>query len=295
VATIKTVQRAGARFYVNPETRVSVPGVTSTLSMLPKPFLRFWGQRLVAETAVKSFEFLQQMISTAGEEAAVDFLRNAPGRYTKMRANVGSEAHDLFERMIRGEGRFQERRSGEYVIRVHPDMEPYRRGFDDFLRMVNPELVRAEDIAWSDTHAYAGSFDAILRIWVIEQPDGRWLIDPTRGPDSIPVLLIVDWKTSKDTYPDVALQMAAYAHADKLIDPDGLEEPMPEFNGAAVLHITPDQWAFKPVDISDEVFEIFLALRRVFDWDRDLSKEVLGRALAASAGRVVTGTQRRGK
>ncbi|MEW2302589.1 hypothetical protein AB0958_21895 [Streptomyces sp. NPDC006655] len=283
MAKINTVQRSGARFYVNPETRVSVPGVTSSLSMLPKPFLRYWGQKLVAETAVKSFAFLSQMIETAGEDAAVEYLKNAPGRYTKMRANVGSDAHDLFERMIRGEA----------VGRVHPDLEPYRRGFAEFLRMVNPELVRAEDIAWSDTHGYAGSFDAILRVWVIKRLDGKLIIDPTRGPDSEPVLLIVDWKTSKDTYPDVALQMSAYAHADKLIDSEGAEHPMPEFDGAAVLHITPDSWAFKPVDISDKVFAVFLALRQVFDWDRDLSREVLGRPLARSAGKVVTGTQRR--
>jgi hypothetical protein len=295
MAKVNTVQRAGARFYVNPETRVTVPGVTSTLSMLPKPFLRYWGQKLVAEAAVNSFDFLQRMIETAGEEAAVDHLKNAPNRYTKLRANVGSAAHDLFERMIRGEGRLMAKNSrGEFIVRVAPDLEPYRRGFADFLAAVNPELVRAEDIAWSDTHGYAGSFDAILRVWV-KTADGRTVIDPERGPDSEPVLLIVDWKTSKDTYPDVALQMAAYAHADKLIDPDGIEEPMPEFDGAAVLHITPEQWAFKPVDISQEVFDYFLALRQVFDWDRTRSKEVLGKPLARSAGGLVTGTQRRGK
>lgn len=285
MAKINTVQRAGARFYVNPETRVSLPGVTSTLSMLPKPFLRYWGQKLVAETAVKSFDFLRQMIDTAGEEAAVDYLKNAPNRYTRLRAGVGSDAHDLFERMIRGEV--------VGIGRVHPDLEPYRRNFSAFLHAVNPELVRAEDIAWSDTHGYAGSFDAILRVWIITGPNGKTYIDATRGPMSKPVLLIVDWKTSKDTYPDVALQMAAYAHADKLIDPDGEEFPMPEFDGAAVLHITPDDWAFKPVDISDAVFDVFLALREVFKWDRELSKEVLGRPLARSASGIVTGTQRR--
>ncbi|MFF1597703.1 hypothetical protein ACFVYV_09425 [Streptomyces mirabilis] len=297
MANVKTVQRGGSRFYVDQETRVTVPGVTSTIGMLPKPFLRFWGQKLVAEAAVNSFAFLSQMIATAGEGAAVDYLKGAPNRYTKLRANIGSDAHDMFERMIRGEGRLTERDAfGQFLVRVHPDMEPYRRGFAEFLDAVNPELVRAEDIAWSDIHQYAGSFDAILRVWVIEGPDGKLTIDPTHGPGSHPVLLIVDWKTSKDTYPDVALQMSAYAHADKLIDSDGNEEPMPEFDGAAVLHITPEQWAFKPVDISVEVFDFFLALRKVFDWDRTKSKTVLGKPLSASQyGKLVTGTQRRGK
>lgn len=280
---VKTMHKGGSRFYVDHETRVSVPGVTSVIGMLPKQFLKFWAAKLVAETAVDSFDFLERMLHTSGRDAVVDHLKNAPNRYTKLRANVGSEAHDLFERMIRGEA----------VRRVHPDLEPYRRNFAAFLHDVNPELVRAEDIAWSDTHQYAGSFDAILRVWVIKREDGKLFIDSTRSALSEPVLLMVDWKTSKDTYPDVALQMSAYSHADKLIDPDGNEHPMPEFDGAAVLHITPEEWEFKPVDISDAVFDVFLALRQVFDWDRTLSKEVLGRALARSNRAIVTGTQRR--
>jgi hypothetical protein len=291
VPNVKTTQRGGSRFYVDHETRISVPGVTSVLNMTPKPFLQRWAAKLVAETAVDSFDFLDRMVETAGKAAAVDHLKNAPFRYTKLRANVGSDAHDMFERMIRGEGRLRDRDAfGQFLVRVHPDMEPYRRNFAEFLDAVNPELVRAEDIAWSDTHAYAGSFDAIIRVWL--DADGK--PDPTRSATSEPALLIVDWKTSKATYPDVALQMSAYSNADKLIDPDGNVDPMPDFDGAAVLHITPDEWSFKPVRIDQEVFEIFLALRKVFDWDRTLSKEVLGRPLSASHyGRLVTGTQRR--
>jgi hypothetical protein len=62
-----------------------------------------------------------------------------------------------------------------------------------------------------------------------------------------------------------------------------------------VLHITPEQWVFKPVSTTDAVFDVFLALRTIFDWDREGSKEVFGRALARSTRGMVTGTQRRGK
>ncbi|MEU7160340.1 hypothetical protein [Streptomyces chrestomyceticus] len=243
--------------------------------MLPKPFLVWWAARMTAEAAVANLPAVAS-IAERDETGAVDYLRNAHSRYTKLRARIGSEAHDLFERMIRG----------EVIGRVHPDLEPYRQGFAEFLDAVRPELVRAEDIAWSDTHEYAGSFDAILRVRLGEdgKPDhenGTWHT------------LIVDWKTSKSTYPDVALQMAAYAHADKIVAPDGTAEPMPEFDGAAVLHITPDGWAFKPVRIDRAVFDTFLTLRKVFTWDRETSKSVIGRAIAESARRLVTGTQRR--
>jgi hypothetical protein len=247
--------------------------------MLPKPFLAFWNAKMVAELAVDSLPFVEQM-AKRDRQGAVDFLKGAARRYTATRANVGSDAHDLFERMMRG----------EHVGRVHPDLEPYRQGFAEFLAAVNPELVRAEDIAWSDTHGYAGSFDAILRIWV----DDYGIPTPDRS--GTPILLMVDWKTSKETYPEVALQMAAYANADRIISGQtGEAIPMPEFDAAAVLHITAEQWAFKPVRIDPDVFEVFLHLRAIFDWDREGSKTVLGRPLARSAAKLITGTQRRGK
>ncbi|MFK0289520.1 hypothetical protein ACIQU6_03390 [Streptomyces sp. NPDC090442] len=276
---VRTIQRGGSRFYVHPERpEIKVPGVTSILSMLPKPFLMYWSAKLAAELAVDSLPFVQQM-AERDRQGAIDYLKGASRRYTKVRADVGSDAHDLFERMIRG----------ERVGRVHPDLEPYRAQFADFLDAVNPELVRAEDVAWSDEHGYAGSFDAVLTVWLDE--DGK----PTPDRTGVPHRLMADWKTSKATYPDVALQMAAYTHADRIIAPDGTSEPMPTFDGAAVLHITPEQWALKPVRVDDDVFAFFLALRKTFTWDRQVSREVIGRAIAKSAGQLITGTQRRAR
>jgi hypothetical protein len=43
------------------------------------------------------------------------------------------------------------------------------------------------------------------------------------------------------------------------------------------------------------VFAQFLHLRATFDWDRETSKTVIGKPLAAGGTSFVTGTQRRGK
>lgn len=277
---VRTVKRGGSRFYVDPDKPlVTVPGVTSIINMLPKEFLQFWSAKMAAELAVDSIDMLKEM-AARDRQGAVDYVKGAARRYTMTRADVGSKAHDLFERMMRG----------EIIRRVHPDLEPYRRAFDEFLAAVNPQLISAEDVMWSDEHEYAGSSDAIFRVWLNENNTA----DPTRR-SGVPVVVIDDWKTSKDVHAEVALQLSAYANADRIVTPDGASHPMPEIEAGAVLHITPDGWQFLPVNIGPEVFEIFLALRQIFDWDRDLSKRVLGKPIAQSAAQLVTGTQRRGK
>ncbi|MDH6108851.1 hypothetical protein P3T36_002982 [Kitasatospora sp. MAP12-15] len=276
---VRTIQRGGSRFYISPiDGAVKLPGVTSVINMLPKPFLSFWAAKMTAELAVDSLPVIQRM-AELDRDGAIDYLKGASRRYTKIRANIGSDAHDLFERMIRGEA----------IGHVHPDVEPYRAHFADFLATVNPELIHAEDVAWSDEYQYAGSFDAILRVWL----DVEGIPTPDRSGE--PHVFMCDWKTSKDTHAEVALQLSAYAHADRMISPNGTSDPMPHVDAGAVLHITPDGWSFIPVRIDWEVFSFFLSLRRIFDWDRDVSKTVLGRAIARSAKRLVTGTQRRGK
>ncbi|MEV8015655.1 hypothetical protein AB0O76_04705 [Streptomyces sp. NPDC086554] len=278
---VRTIYRGGSRFYVHPEDREIVhPGVTSVIGMLPKQnFLAPWQAKMTAELAVDSLDFIAEM-AQRDKVGAVDYLKGAARRYTKVRADIGSEAHDLFERLIRG----------EHVGRVRADLEPYVAHFREFMAAVNPQLVRAEDVAWSDTYGYAGSFDVVMYVWLDENGD------PTPDRSGEKHLIMGDWKTSKSTYPDVALQMSAYMNADFIIDPDGNREPMPEFDGAAVLHITDETWAFKPVVTDAAVFAEFLRLRGTFDWDRDLSRKVIGKPIAKKVGgKLQTGTQRRAR
>ena len=275
---IETTKGRGPRFYfdtANPS--VKYPGVTSIIDTLNKPSLKTWYARSTAELAIDSLDFVGQLVQRAGREAGIQYLAGAPYRYTRERADLGSQAHDLFERMIRGE------RVG-YVPR---DLEPFRRHFAEFLDAVQPELVRAEEVAWSDTHKYAGSFDATLRLRLNDRgkPD----------PQGDPALVISDWKTGRNIYPSVALQMSAYAKADMIISPDGQRAPMPVYDGACVLHITADGWDFMPVRIDDDVFQSFLALRRAFDWERETSKTVIGDSIASGEAQFITGTQRRAR
>lgn len=278
---VHTVEKKSGRLYydsADPDTQL--PSVTSVIDMKEMAFLRWWYAREAATLAVDSLDFIQRMAAN-DREGAIRYLAGAAPRYTDFRSQIGSDAHDMFERMIRGE------KPGK----ITADMVPYRRQFADFIRTCNPELVHAEDVAWSDTYGYAGSFDAMLRIWF--DADGN--LDPLRLPTSTPALTMDDWKTSKDPHAEVSLQLTAYSRADIIKYADGTTEPMPRIDRGYCLHITPEQWSLIPAVVNDETFEVFLALLRVYRWDREDQKNALGKPIAGSAHGVITGTQRRGR
>jgi len=284
---VQTDTGKDARFYFKEEDPQSrYPGVTTIIDTLNKPFLKRWTGNMAADLALDSIDYLQRL-ADRDREGAKRYVAGAAERYTDERGRIGTQAHKIFELMIRGQA----------VRRVHPDMVAYQRHFAEFLAVVKPQLVRAEDVAWSDTWRYAGSFDGWLILRVVVLDDGTWLLDPDNDSgQAIYVRVIADWKTSKSVWHSVVLQMSAYAHAEKVISADGVEEDMPAFDGAVVLHITPEGWNLIPVyrDKLDAAFRYFLHLRGAFDWEQNGKKGSLGKSLASSKRGLITGTERRG-
>jgi hypothetical protein len=251
---VTTIKRGDSRFYVNPETGAKAPGVTSILNMLPKGFLKYWAAKSVAEFAADNIPEILGLVLKGQREAAVDMLKKTPDRDVNQAANTGTEAHDLFERMA----------GGETITRVHPDFKPYVEHFQEFLDEFQPEYVHMEETVWSDKHDYAGSFDALARI---------------RGE-----LVWIDNKTTRSgVHEETAVQLAAYGFADYILRPDGSKIPLPKADGAAVLHVRPEGWKLVPVRFDAEVFEVFLHLREVFRYERELKGSMLGQPLNESA------------
>lgn len=246
---INTISRGGARLYVHPETADKVPGVTSIINMLPKGFLKFWAAKAVAEYAVDN---LGEVVGLAmrDRDATIDLLKRAPDRDTRKAAETGSEVHDVFESMAQG----------NRPRRLHPDIQVYADHFDAFLQEFQPEFIHLEETVWSEKHSYAGSFDVLAKI------DGQ--------------LVIGDWKTTRSgVHEEVALQLAAYRHADYIVRPDGGTVPLPKVDGGFVLHVRPEGWGLYPIQCDDVVFQYFLHLREVFDWDRSVKGGVIGNPL----------------
>jgi len=248
---INTIKRGDTRFYVGPSSGEKVPGVTSVVGMLPKSFLRYWAAKEVATTAVDSLPTVLQMILADQRDAAIDFLKKSPDRNTRKAADTGTAAHDLFERMSRG----------QELGRYHPDLEPFVRHFDEYLRVVKPEYHMMEETVWSDTHKYAGSFDAYATI----SGERVWLDNKT---------------TRSGIHEEVGIQLAAYRFAESIIQPDGSTVPVPEADGGAVVHVRPDGWKLVPVKCDAEMFDVFLHLREAFRYEKEIKSGVIGATVA---------------
>ena len=93
---------------------------------------------------------------------------------------------------------------------------------------------------------------------------------------------ILDIKTSKSIYNEVAMQMAAYARADFVGLDDGTEKPLLPKKSEKIMHgiaIRPTaSGGYEPVnfDLTDEVFAKFLACLELADVE-----DVLARARRA--------------
>jgi hypothetical protein len=241
---VQTIKRGSSRFYVHPETNVKVPGVTTITGKLPKPFLQYWGQKLVAEEAVDNLGSITQLMVAGKRDAAIDMLKRAPQRSTGGAAQTGTDIHGLVEKVNRG----------ETLGQVHPDLAPSMDRYQDFLEEWQPEFVEVESTVWSDNHGYAGTLDGICRI------DGD--------------LCIWDLKTGKGVYPEVGLQLSAYSNADYILSPDGAQRDIPKVEYGSVLHLRPDKYELRPVRV-DDVFGIFKSLIHVTEWVQEKHKTVL--------------------
>jgi hypothetical protein len=129
--------------------------------------------------------------------------------------------------------------------------------FTLFVRDYEPEYLATEASVYSRKWHYAGTLDAIVKI------DNR--------------TLLLDAKTGKGVYPEVALQLAAYRYADFIGAPDGSEEPMYPVDGCAVLHLPAEGPTYQLVDVraDEQIFKSFLYALEVFMWQEDYSKGVL--------------------
>lgn len=278
-------QRDGNRLYLNPESRETVPSVTSITDAIPKPFLRYWGPKMVAQCAIDNIEILPTLLETNGRQGLEDFLKKAPQRNTADAAAMGSTAHKMFDELAT---------DGETTNPFDPTDEAekfdiadqYIDQFLDFLDTLDPEFLYTEETVWSETHGYAGSFDAIvkLKMATLKELMAPGMFDALGiNQRKKTIIAMLDYKTSRSgVYPEVGLQINAYDNADYIVRGDNEKLKLPKSDIGLVLHIRPDFWKLHPVALHEDIFETFRFCMGIKAWEK-LKKGVLGSPIIESS------------
>ena len=209
-----------------------VPGVTTILSKgLPKPALVNWAARTAAEYAVDNWDTLDGLPVSE----RLEMIRKAPDASKSAAALRGTKLHEAAQTLIE---------TGE--VDCEPDQVPLVENYARFLREWGVQAHYIESSVYSVTHGYAGTLDLIATL-----SDGRrWLLDI---------------KTSKGVFGDMALQLAAYRHAEFLTDSDvdGKDIPMPKVDAVGIIHVRADDYDLVPLTAGPAEFRSFLYIAQV--------------------------------
>lgn len=223
-----------------------IDGVTTIIGDgVPKPALTNWAAKEAATFAVDHLDMLAEL----DRDAAVDLVKGAPWRDRDKAARRGSEVHALAERISRGE-----------EVEVPDELIGHVDSYIRFLSEWEPTFEILERPCFNRRHRYGGTFDFIAQI-------------PALGR------VLGDTKTSRSgPFGEVALQLAAYRHAEFYLDGSGAEVAVPDVDECVALWVTHEGYELLPVQADESVFRTFLYVQQVAHFQKT-SREVIGSAL----------------
>lgn len=217
-----------------------VPGVTTIIGVLDKPGLRKWAASSVAEYVADHREAIEHLYA-AGRGPMVGALKETPWQKRDDAADRGTRLHDHAENLLRGE-----------TVDVPDDLVPVIENALRFLEEWRIEPVLIEECVGSREHWYAGKLDLVARYR-----------DPRTGGSGVGIF---DWKSGKSIYASTAFQLVGYAFAE-FHGQRGDETPMNTYgiDSAFGVHIRADDYDTHPLRFGQDIFDEFLAIRRVYD------------------------------
>jgi hypothetical protein len=200
------------------------PGVTTVLGALDKPWMKPWVAGLIADYVADNRDWLRDAPDT---DAIRNVLRAVPNNVTRDALLRGTELHTHAETL---------HRTGE--IELPPgEQADMVQAVAEMLDTWQIETIAVEVPLANTTRRWAGTTDLIAR----SKPLARALNLPDNA------LLILDYKTNKKAiYPESGIQVATYANAD-IAHLNGVEQPMPRIDGAALIRVTPTGCELVPV------------------------------------------------
>lgn len=260
----------GPRTYAwppQPPHEMEVLSVTTAMKSLAKPFLIGWAAKMSAECAVEDHAIIGAMLEKKnGKKAALDYIKQARYRDAGGKADRGTIVHAAVEAYLDGKAvdpdhvqhQLEEKAVPEHLWDATFKMID---GVTEFLFDFEPEILRSESTVYSRTHEYAGTLDILAKIRI--------------GKSKLPAVL--DIKTSKAIYNETAMQLAAYGRADFVGLDDGTEELLlpsgePVLHGIVIRPTASGKYEHANFDLTDEVFDKFLACLELSDAERVLAR-----------------------
>lgn len=270
-----TTSEEGSRWYIHPVTQERFVSVTTALQAISKAALIPWAANLAAQAAMAELPRLVAATITApcGKHATDDRCGNC--HYCVQRW----VAHRHYAESQRG----RERGSAIHKVQEwwathgdhigsEPEYEPWVKAFRRFTDTYRPEVFLTETTVLNREHTYAGTLDLGIGIKAgtsreSEELCSRFNLDMVR--------LLVDTKTTRKTearfFPEWALQLAGYRHAEKVMLPDGEEHPIPDVDGTAILLLRADgEFTLRPVVADEMSFAAFLCALNLYRWLVDM-------------------------
>jgi hypothetical protein len=230
---------------------IECPSVTTILNQKSKPALVYWSALEVAKYAYTERDVWHNL----EEQAAVDLLKRAPYRDSRKKMDIGSAVHIAIDAHLKG---------GNAGPHFDPpevddlDLLPYIAGALRFLDDHVERIIRSEVTFVNLTYRYAGTCDLVAKL-----KDGR--------------MAVIDWKTGKRLYPEVALQLAAYANNEFAVNQDGTRYQLAPIDTAIGVHLDGEAgYTAQPIHLNDQLFKTFIALRTLQKFKDTLEDSVLG-------------------
>jgi len=211
-----------------------LPSVTTVLKVIDKPGLVGWARKIAFETFAEVMPEVMchpEAAHMIPDEVIELIMETADKRYwknAKSPANFGKDAHELIYQILLDQ-------DPEIPLLLTQVIDNFKTWYSNS----GIKMVVAEAQVVSLEHGYAGSLDIMGH----------------RDAD----LVMVDWKTSDDVWPEMALQIAAYAHAFT----ETFSLPIKE---AWILRLGKKKPDFQVYEVKnlDKAFEGFLGALKLF-------------------------------
>lgn len=156
-------------------------GVTTALGIIAKPQLIWWAASEAANH-VKATLRPGVPLDELEIQQLCDEARKAHNRKKDKAADAGTYVHNWIEDFVLG---------NDPAMPVNPQLQRVINDFLHWWKNTNIEVISPEQVFCSPTHMLAGTADLVCKV------DGK--------------LTIMDWKTGSGIYPEMFMQMAAYA------------------------------------------------------------------------------------